>query len=89
MHVVQGCVGHMSRHPDASGGDDIVAVPHTDWELLETAAEEEVVVLAVESTLPHSVQEVGRNVKSLQVGEAFVLHRLSDDASAATDVQAD
>ena len=89
MDVVHGGVRHVAWHPDAGSRHDVVSRLELGGELVDPAAQEEVVMLSVEAALSDSIQEVGGDVQGLQAHKAGVLHGLPHDASPRPDIQAD
>lgn len=89
VHVIKGYIGHVAGHPDTGSSHHVEMVSEMLWELVDAPPKEEVVMLAVESALFHSLQEVVGDVESLQICEATVLQGLPDDAGSTADVQGD
>lgn len=79
----------MTGHPDTARSHNVVDTLHLRGEFLNAATQEEVVVLAIETTLAHCLQEVGGYVESMQVSEALVLHGLPDNSRSAADIEAE
>ena len=78
----------MAWHPNTRCSDDIILVLELGWELVDSVAKEEAVVIAVEAALLDRVKEVGRDIQGMKLPEAFSLHGLTDDTRARTNVKA-
>ena len=84
VHVVDGSVGHVTRHPHSGSRDHVELVLQVGGELVNTTTQEEVVVFTVEAALFAGLQKVGGYVQCMQLRESCLLERLSNGVLQAT-----